>query len=198
MLGQEKREDTRLAEIAATIYEAEDDIDIDDKIYLMTWSPDPKELPDVDFINQHIYLVPYVREYLLCCEAGAACVESTQPGNPHYHFWYQTANDTREMARIRWIKVMQRIGNVKINTKVKHIKINRWYSKGNALHYYKQDSVGQQLMTPYNPITKYTLPPTIDYNDYTMFFAVGKLTVRKIIEKVSQIKNLEEFYKKSF
>ena len=65
----------------------EEKIDPDDKIYLMTWSPDPKQIPDCDFINQHLYCMPYVESYLSFCKSGCACVESSQIGNPHYHTW---------------------------------------------------------------------------------------------------------------
>lgn len=96
------------------------------------------------------------------------------------------------------IKILQKVANVKIETKVKHYKINRWYKKGNALHYYKEDSVEQQLYTPYNPMTANTKEPDIDYSDYSYFFTVaGRHTSRQIVEKVSQIKQLEQFYKKS-
>lgn len=189
--------DERISEVASIVFEQEHKLNVEEKIYLMTWSPDPKQLPDCDFINQHIYLVPYVQSYLSFCSAGLACVESTQIGNPHYHLWYQVTDDIREQGRIRWIKVMQKIGNIKINSGVRHFKINNWNKHHNALHYYKEDSVGQQLNTPYNPIYKDMLLPEIDYSDYTFFFQHGKTTARKIIEKVSQIKDLENFYKKS-
>lgn len=197
MFRPEKRDSARLAEIASIIYDEEEKINDDDKVYLMTWSPDPKKMPDCDFLNQHIYLIPYVHSYLEYCMCGVACVESTQMGNPHYHFWYQTTDDIREMGRIRWVKVMQKIGNVKI-TSAKYWKKNGWYkSSTNALYYYKEDAVNQQLHTPYNPIYKGMPLPHIDYTDYSWFFTSGKSTARKIVEHASQIKQLEEFYKKS-
>lgn len=192
----ELKECQRLSEVAWIITSYESEIDKSANLYLMTWSPDPKELPDCDFYNQHIYCHPYIQAYLQGCKAGLACVEATQLGNPHYHLWYQTYKDEREQARIRWIKVMSRIGIVKI-VKGKHFKVDKWYQKGNCLHYYKKDAVGPQLFTLYNPIGSSTPTPPIDYTDYTMFFAKGKQTAQKIIEKVSQVKQLEEFYKKS-
>lgn len=200
MYRQEKSELAvceRIAEVAEIIAEQESQIDDADKVYLLTVTPLRDSLPDMDFINQHIYFVPYIISYLQFCKCGAACVESTQSGVPHYHMWYQTTDDTRELARIRWIKILQRIANVKIATDVRYYRKNKWYSKDNALFYYKEDSLGQQLFTPYNPIYATMQGPTIDYSDYSMFFATGKLTSQKVIEKASQVKQLEEFYKKS-
>lgn len=182
---------------AEAISHAENQIDKNDTVYLLTWSPDPKKLPDCDFINQHLFAVPYVHDYLKWCKTGAACVESTQLGNPHYHMWYQTYDDNRELARICVIKVLQKVGNIKI-TPATHIKIDKWYSSKNALFYYKMDCIEQQLFTPYNPITKFIDPPEIDYNDYTTFFHSGRITARQCIERVSEIQRLREFYKKSF
>lgn len=192
-----KKVEARIAEVADIVYEEEHKIDDNDKVYLMTWAPDPKFLPDCDFINQHIFLVPYVKSYLEFCKNGLACVESTQLGNPHYHLWYQTRDDPLEMGRIRWIKVLSRIGLVKINSKVRYYRKNSWSAHRNALHYYKADSINQQLNTPYNPVSKTSAMPDIDYSDYSWFFASGKKTSGAIREKVSQIKDLEEFYKKS-
>lgn len=187
----------RLAAIDSIIQEQEAKIDQKDKIYLLTVTPLRGTLPDMDFINQHIFFMPYILSYLEACKCGVACVESTQTGIPHYHLWYQTYDDENELARLRWVKVLQRVANCEFETKVVHYKIGKWYSKSNALYYYKEDSVGQQIYTPYNPIYKGMIPPKVDYNDYTMFFHTGKMTARQAIEKTSQIKLLEEFYKKS-
>lgn len=182
---------------ASEFYAAEKQIDEHIPVYLMTWSPDPKKLPDCDFINQHIWAVEYVQTYLMFCAAGAACVESTQLGNPHYHFWYQLAEDNREEGRIRWVKIMQKVGNVKV-TKALHYKKNKWYSKGNALWYYKKESIDAQLRTPCNPVTAETALVKVDYTDYNWFFHSGRSTAAKCFEKASEVKLLEEFYKKSF
>lgn len=194
----EQQENDMIAMKAEAISQAENAIDIDDKLYLLTWSPDPKKLPDCDFLNQHIWCVPYVWDYLNYCKAGCACVESTQLGNPHYHMWYQTYDDNRELGRVAIIKVLSKIGNIKIESSVRYYKIDKWYSTKNALYYYKEDCINQQLFTPYNPITKDMCLPEINYNDYNMFFHQGKQTVRQCIERASQVHTLREFYKKSF
>lgn len=204
MFRQEKRvreilkEDELIAEKADVIYKAESKIDPNRKIYLMTWSPDPKELPDCDFVNQHTYLVGYVISYLLGCYSGAACVESTQMGNPHYHLWYQCYDGPAESYRIRWVKVMQKLGNVKIETKgVRYYGINKWYSARNALYYYKKDSIGTQLLTPYNPVAADSPQPDIDYSDYSWFFYSGRSTAAKMHERATQVQELYKFYGKS-
>lgn len=194
-----KKESARICEVAEIIYEAEHEIDDKAKIYLMTWSPDPKQIPDCDFINQHLWCAQYVHTYLQGCRSGCACVETTQMGNPHYHLWYQICPDfTVEQLRIRWIKVLQKIGNVKITGKVRYYRKNAWYSTRNALFYYKKDSLQEQLMTPCNPITKDSVLPEIDYSQYSWFFQIrGRATAKSMLERTSQVKDLEEFYKKS-
>lgn len=189
----------RLAEVAAIIKFEEERINENEKIYLATWSPDPKQLPDCSFYMQHKWCVPYVQTYLQACQNGVACVESTQIGYPHYHMWYQTSDNCyNEEARIRWVKVLSKIGNIKITT-AKYIIVNGWKPTRNALYYYKEDLAGQQLHIRFNPITQSMVPPQIDYSDYTYMFSTRqKQTARKYIEKASQVKELEEFYKKSF
>lgn len=198
MFRQEKRLEEFMLEKAEIVYQFEGMINLDDKVYLMTWSPDPKQIPDCDFINQHKWCVPYVHDYLIGCRVGLACVESTQLGNPHYHLWYQTSDDPKlESLRIRWIKVLSRIGNVKI-TSARYVKINDYRKTNNALYYYKVDMLDQQLSTPYNPIYPKMELPQIDYNDYTWFFSTGKITAKRAHERASAVRELEEFYKKSF
>nr|QGF19361.1 hypothetical protein [Antarctic circular DNA molecule] len=189
-----------LARVAAVIEEAESKIDPDDDIYLMTWSPDPKKLPDCDFFSQHRWCVEYVRTYLSGCKSGCACVESTQRGNPHYHFWYQTHdNPLVERHRITWIKILQKIGNIKIADKtVQYYRINAWFKDKNALFYYKEDACAQQLFTPNTPVHKYSPLTEIDYEDYKFFFTfTGKKTAREFLERTSQVKDLSTFYGKS-
>lgn len=196
----ELKECQRLSEVAAIVYESETAIDPMDKIYLMTVKPLRDTLPDCDFINQHIYFVGYIIDYLKGCESGAGCVESTQAGLPHYHLWYQTSSDpNKETWRIRWIKILQRIANVDISHQpVRYFRINRWYKSKNALYYYKEDAAGQQLYTPYNPVNSTTDPPDVDYADYNTFFTISKRhTSRAIVEKASQVRELEKFYSKS-
>jgi len=191
---------SRLAAVDTIIKYAEQRIDRSKQLYLFTWTPDPSKMPDCDFANQHKYLVDTVINYLRSCDSGCACVESTQLGNPHYHGWYQISDDPlKEQYRIVIVKVMTSFGNLKINTKVRYYKIHKWYKHRNALHYYKYDSANSQLFTMYNPITEYTDKPVIFLNDYNMFFNLkGKKSVRKIKDMVSQLQDLENFYKKSF
>lgn len=198
MKKSELKECQRLSEVAAIVYDEESKIDLDDKVYLMTLTPYVKYLPDCDFNNQHLFMAQYVQSYLQTCKSGLACVESTQSGVPHYHLWYQTYDDYRDMARVKWVKVLQRVFDTKINTKLRHYKINKWYKKNNGLFYYKEDAVGQQLFTPYNPISATSPLPKVDYTDYNMFFTIQKKhTSRQIIEKTSQIADLRAFYEKS-
>jgi len=202
MFRQEKSEDQevyRLSEVATIIHDEEEKIDFNEKLILMTWSPDPAQLPDCDFTNQHIFAIQYIITYLQTCKCGVACVEATEAGNPHYHLWYQHSNDYfHERARIKWIKILRRVGNVKITSDVRHVKLNRYHKVGNALWYYKKEAATLQLYTPYNPVCGTTPPPVIDYTDYNMFFHVeGRKTSRSILEKVSQMKQLDKFYNKS-
>lgn len=130
----------------------ENTIEEDLELYLITWSPDPKELPDSDFYLQHNMNVDILSSYLKCCHTGLFCVESTQLGNPHYHGWYQVS-DSLELHRLAVIKAMQRFGIVKI-AKARTYKIFNWKEQANALYYYKKDLLDAMFTMDPNPITK--------------------------------------------
>lgn len=146
MLGQ-KLEDPvedeidHLIAITTKLEKLEYEADYAVPLYLITWSPDPKELPNSDFYLQHNVNVDFLSSYLKCCARGVFCVESTQIGNPHYHGWYQVSNDyIKESARIAIIKSMARFGNVKI-TQARTWKPFSWSERSNALYYYKKDLI---------------------------------------------------------
>lgn len=151
MLEQEVPKTVEKVEVVKkSLEEAELKINDNEKVYLMTWSPDPNQGPDADFQSQHDYYYGKVLSYLECCSAGAFCVESTQMGNPHYHGWYQISRE-RELGRITMVKVLQELGIVKIDT-AKKIKKGKWYERGNALFYYKKDSLDISLELENTPI----------------------------------------------
>jgi len=185
-------EDLELLEASYTVYEEESKIDPNKEVYLFTWVPDPKELPNCDIINQHIYCFDVVSNLLSGCSCGLACVESTQKGNPHYHGWYQIRSDDR--LRIQTIKVMQRLApNGLTVVPAKHYRINS-YSKGtNSLHYYKKDLVNNLWLTP-NPVTRYSVCfPKPNY-ELLWFLDPRKKTDKK---DKSDIDYLMRFYKDS-
>lgn len=174
------------------IYSEEATIDEDLELYLFTWSPDPLELPDCDFITQHKYNVNFLSDYLKACKRGLICVEANQQGNPHYHGWYQI-DSKRELERIVTMKVMKRFGLVKI-TKCLHVNLkNNWSMKANGLYYYKKDCIDSMLEVPYNPITRDSYDDT-NFNAYTMFFT-KTIKDKNLQEKVSARQYYLEFYR---
>jgi len=181
------------------IYDAEMDIDPDKPIYWITYNPSKESLPDCDFINQHLYSVNFLSDYLNCCSAGCFCVEATQLGQPHYHGWYQI-DESNEQARVIMIKVMQRFApnGVKIKKAVGNYKIHSWVKHGNHLWYYKKDLLDASLIIPSNPITKNTRVEIVN-ELYNPFFVLPakRQTAADIEAKVAQYKICQEFYKKS-
>lgn len=170
----------------------ESSIENNEDIYLITWSPDVKELPDADFYLQHNFNVEILVDYLKCCKHGVFCVESSQLGNPHYHGWYQI-DDTKELQRIVIVKTLQRFGIVKIQ-KVKHsYKIFSWSERANALYYYKADLPDAFLKIEPNPITKETCG-TVDWSVMDMVGFFNKGVSSKLTDKISQRKFYRDFY----
>jgi hypothetical protein len=168
-------------------------IDIDEEVYLITWSPDPIELPDSDFYLQHNVNVKILADYLKFCKTGLFCVESTQMGNPHYHGWYQIDPD-KEIMRICLIKTMNRFGIIKI-TPARSIKINRYSKHSNALYYYKKDVFGSMATITPNPITRKTVS-TVNFEVLPMIDFMSNMNKRKQIpDRLSDLKFYEEFYK---
>jgi len=172
-------------------------IDEDETLYLITWAPDPKELPNCDFITQHLYNVNFLAEYLKFCECGLFCVESTQAGNPHYHGWYQTSDYyVEELARCAIMKVMERLGIVKITKCKGHYRINSYTAGGNALHYYKADLFGQMQYIPHNPITWQSKDDTnwLSNDFFFLLNKTGRKTTADIETKICQRDYYREFY----
>lgn len=179
------------------VYETETLIDDNISLYLITWSPDPKEFPSVDFYMQHNMHIDLLVDYIKSCSLAMFCVESTQLGNPHYHGWYQLSHDSKqEMCRICCIKTMQHFGNVKI-TEARHYKINSNSEKRNALYYYKKDLVDSMLCVSPNPILKDTYT-TIDFKKFELasFFTTGthKGTFKTLNDRISDRQYYREFY----
>lgn len=190
--------DQRLLEKSWIIYLHESQIDPEDTLYLITWSPSPEEMPDCDFVTQHQYHINTIADYLRGCKIGLFCVESTQQGYPHYHGWYQTSDDPMlEQLRIVCMKVMKRFGNVKVTKSVGKYRINSYSQQGNCLYYYKYDVLQQMFYIEDNPITKDSRC-TINWCDegYLWFFAKtgSKTSIGDLEAKVSNTKFYREFY----
>lgn len=201
MLGQENlrclfEEDEEVLAKADLIESMESAIDPEDKIYMITYSPVHSEMPDADFILQHLFNVNLLADYLKFCMVGLFCVESTQKGYPHYHGWYQTCDDEREQGRIAIMKVMSRFGDVKIAEIKNSYRINSYTKQSNALHYYKADVFGQQNGIPHNPISKDSYDDTNWQSNMFMFSIPGKRqTYMDLSAKVTARKSAEEFYR---
>lgn len=186
--------DLRIIEGARDIYEEESKIDPEEELYLITWCPDPKEIPDADFYVQHNMNIKLLADYLKTCECGVFCVEPTQEGNPHYHGWYQVAMEY-QAERVAMMKTMKRFGIVDIK-KAKHFKVGIYTKQRNALWYYKKELVTFD-MSP-NPIFSAT-ETTIDFEcmDLVNFFAKVKTTKRDIIRTLAERKFYEDYYRNS-
>lgn len=185
-------EQKRVIEISECIEHEESKIVSDQPVYLITWCPDPKELPDADFYLQHNVNAQLLIDYLMQCRCGIFCVESTQIGNPHYHGWYQV-RDSSELARVAIIKTMQRFGIVKI-AKAKKIKRFCWSENANALYYYKKDCLDACLNVTPNPITSASfVTVNFDVMDLVGFFSKDK-SCKTIKDKVSDRKFYRDFY----
>lgn len=136
-------DDDRFLDKANQIMLSETSIDLTKDIYLITWNPDPKLLPNDDFENQHRWCVTQLSFYCKTCDVATFCLESTQKGNPHYHGFYQRSDDPlKEKGRIMMIKKLQFYApnnNVKIDKIKKCYRINSYLKGQNALYYYKKD-----------------------------------------------------------
>lgn len=186
----------RIAAKADIIRINEEMIDENDALYLITWSPDPAQLPDSDFDTQHEYNIWMLTTFLSSCKCGLFCLEATQRGNPHYHGWYQAPDDPLQTnSWIAAMKTMQRCGNVNL-TPAKHWKINSYSKKKNALYYYKEDVFDQILMFSNNPITKDSVCH-IDWDTTYIQSFFDKTIHTPPPEMISERKRLLKFYKKS-
>lgn len=168
------------------VYEHERLIDLDESLYLFTWSPDSKELPDCDFNTQHCHCISTIANFLKTVRIGLACVESTQMGVPHYHGWYQLSK-FNDLPRITMVKVLQRLGNLKITKSKGHIKIHSYIKAANCLYYYKKELLDQSVLIDSNPITKDMVCP-INFNDFRYLFV--KEGQRQSVEAVEAAVNL--------
>lgn len=182
---------------------AEEQIDQDQPLYLMTFNPVPDETPDCAFIDQHCWWVGLMAAYCKSCDAACFCVEATQRGYPHYHGWYQPSEDPKmEMMRICNIKIMLKFApaGVKIDLCQNMIQINNWSnSNSNALYYYKKNLPTTMFYMPLNPITNLTPLNPVSVDDYKFFFMnKGRNRVADIIERKNKIHSARLFYEKSF
>lgn len=169
----------------------ESSIDPEKKLYLITWCPDPKELPDTDFYIQHNVNISLLATFLQCCACGVFCVEATQMGNPHYHGWYQV-DDEKEIGRVAIVKVMQRFGIVKGAT-ANNYKEFSWKEQGNSLYYYKKDFFTFKNQLP-NPIFAESVSTVnFDVLDLAGFFAKSKNS-SKLSEQISSRQFYSKFY----
>lgn len=170
-------------------------IDEDYPVYLITISPDPKLLPDCDFITQHKYHTNFLASYLSTCKCGLFCVEYTQMGFPHYHGWYQLDLDpVQSLSRISHIKAINAFANVKI-CKAKSIELDKWYEKCNGLWYYKKECIDAMLFVPFNPISKDTKETTPWAT--LSFFSADKTAYVNVEQQQSQRQFYLDFYKNS-
>jgi len=173
----------------------ETSIDPNEDLYLITWSPDPKQLPDCDLYVQHSLNVRLLANYLKCCSLGVFVLESTQLGNPHYHGWYQV-DDDREIGRIALVKVMKSFGpQLKITKSYGKYKFFNFNTRGNCLAYYKKDLCKYFSVQP-NPIFS---DSTTTFNDDCLqlinFLSPYSPTNKKLIaDRLSNERFYREFY----
>lgn len=179
------------------IYDAEMEIDDNKTLYLITWCPDPKELPDACFETQHEFNVDILSDYCKACDVAIFCVETTQMGVPHYHGFYQPSTDNfKESARIAIIKTLERFGRLKITkSKGMYKKMNFWTPHANCLYYYKKDLLDAMLGQANNPIDKHS-KSLIDFSSTAqMFVKAGKRqTSKEIIEQQTLRERYRNFY----
>jgi len=158
-----------LIERGEKIEYAESEIDRNETVYLMTFSPDPANLPDCDPHLQHYWCLDFISGFLGYCKSGLFCLEYSQMGNPHYHGWYQV-DDINAIYKACRMKMLTRFGLCKI-TKAKSYKINSYSERMNALHYYKKEVF--TLAVRCSIIDKDTKPPIDVGNTGYMFFMVS-------------------------
>jgi len=172
----------------------ESQIDPNEDLIFITWSPDPKEMPDSDFYLQHQVNVKILADYAKACSLCVWCVESTMLGIPHYHGWYQI-RDSTELSRIAIIKTLQRFGRVKVTKCERSYKINNYEERKNGLYYYKKDLLDSMIEMEPNPIIS-TSETTVNFDtlDIVGFFSKEKDTMKTLKDKVSDRKFFRDFY----
>lgn len=198
MLELEERDNLMVSK-GVEVWCAEDNIDFTEALYLITWSPNPSELPNADFTTQHMYFVNILADYLKTCKNGLFCVETSQMGSPHYHGWYQVSPDPiREELRIVYTKTLVRFGMMRITKSRGKVRvINSYNPRSSFLSYYKKDLLDSMLWCKPNPITS-TSKCDIDWSKNMLFFVKeGRGTVADLEEKISLKEFYLEFYKDS-
>lgn len=189
--------ESQISDKIGKVYETETMIDPDDTLYLMTWSPNPEDLPDADFETQHRFCYNTIADYLVSCRVGLFCVEATQKGNPHYHGWYQLShNPDLERLRIACVKAMTKFGMLKITPSIGHYKINNyWTDKANCLYYYKKDLLMSMFWVKHNPIDFSMRDETIWSDNKSLFVKQGvRQSCIDLEHKVTQQVFYREFY----
>lgn len=152
----------RFIDATEIIEEAESLIDPSKPLYLLSWIPDPKLLPNLCFEQQHFSLLPVIGSLAKVCDQACFVLEATQRGNPHYHGWYQPSTDPMQYQyQIATIKNMDDTGQLKID-RAKHYRIFSFSEKNNSLYYYKKD-VDLHSMYNTSVITRDSKFPSVDY-----------------------------------
>lgn len=166
-------------------------IDDSQPLYLITWCPDEKKLPDADFYLQHNVNVKLLADYLSSCERGVWCVEATQKGVPHYHGWYQVSAE-RDKLRIAIMKTMLVFGLVDIKPMTRAYRPFSFTAKNNCLHYYKK-GICDYLTSPQIIFCDTVSTVNFDVMDIVEFFGKRRegLTVRG---HVMETKDARDFY----
>lgn len=186
--------ENKIAEKATDFWWHENMINMKHSVYLITWNPDPKHLPDADFETQNQFYLDWLSSYLKHCYAGLFTVEATQRGNPHYHGWYQTSYDFRdEMERLALIKCMQQRGRVDIAKIQKQhtVRPGQWYEKANALWYYKKDQLDKHLNME---IITSESESSINFSNLDYQFFLSNRSV-KGSETIATMKSDQQFYR---
>lgn len=177
-----------------TRYESQ--IDSTQKLYGITWCPDPKQLPDSSFDIQHDFNVELLSNFLKGCLCGLFCVEATQNGVPHYHGWYQVTDDPiLERYRLTEVKTLKRFGRWEPK-EIKHHKIGCFTSKGNGLWYYKKEYLFAQRNIMNNPIHSRSEPVNNWGLSGTVFFATDIGNRSHVYEIMRNRDYAFEFYNK--
>lgn len=187
--------DDSIAYHADMVRVQEEQIDMAQPVYMITWCPSPSQLPDCSFEKQHYYNVNSLADFLKYCECGAFCLEEFQKGDPHYHGWYQI-DPSKRMGRITMIKLLQRFGRVEIRKVLDttHIKINNYSPKGNVLWYYKKQ-LAEMASIPH-AVIDYTSQCNIDHVEYSNFFE--RFMDRKTVAYLADVEANRRYYRQYY
>lgn len=189
-INEECLQNLQLIAKGMVIEKEESRIDKGADLYLITWCPDPAELPNSDFNIQHLFNINLLADYLKTVKCGLFCVESTQLGNPHYHGWYQK-EPCYELPRIAIMKTLQRFGRVKV-TKAKSVKPGLYSERSNGLHYYKKEVMDEMINVSENPITSRSKCDYPFYSSY--FFTMDSKKPTNMEDKLSDRQFYLQFY----